>query len=532
MALDPGANFSKSTLSTGYASGATTLVLTTGGGAKFPAPSFNAVYYDSGVYADPSDDPNVEIVRVTGVSTDTLTVTRAQEGTSAANHNTAGHTYTLVAGPTSKLLTDILGISITGSAATVTGAAQTAITSVGTLSGLTVTAAPTFSALTLGSVPFASTAGLLAQDNANLFWDATNKRLGIGTTAPGSPLDVKGAGAGKLLNVEASSVGTDYVQMTLNNTGGEFSIANDNSTGGIYALSNYATVLGTVTNTDFGIITNSLKRIVVLAGGNVGIGTAAPGNPLHIANATGAKVVRVSGSGTNGAYISLDNTAAVAGFGIESSGGGSLFSGGLAYATFLQAVSNHALKLGTNNTANLTILSGGNVGIGTTAPGLPLSVKHAASGGITTGTADVLFLANGDASGSPKGTALYMGAGDNLPDSANARIVVFTDAANAYSSKLQIQTHNNVGAGQANYNTGLYMDAAGNVGIGTTAPTMPLSVRAITILGSHYTPTGPAASFTSLNTNGGATPAAAEGVITLTRTGVSSQASSNIAELR
>src|ERR1035441_6921672 len=117
MALDVGKNFAKATLSTGYASGATSLVLTTGGGARFPAPPFNATYYDSGVYADPSDDPSVEIVRVTVVSTDTFTVTRAQEGTSAANHNTAGHTYTLVAGPTSKLLTDILGISITGKSA-------------------------------------------------------------------------------------------------------------------------------------------------------------------------------------------------------------------------------------------------------------------------------------------------------------------------------------------------------------------------------------------------------------------------------
>src|ERR1035441_8944967 len=116
MALDVGKNFAKATLSTGYASGATSLVLTTGGGARFPAPPFNATYYDSGVYADPSDDPSVEIVRVTVVSTDTFTVTRAQEGTSAANHNTAGHTYTLVAGPTAKLLTDILGISITGDA--------------------------------------------------------------------------------------------------------------------------------------------------------------------------------------------------------------------------------------------------------------------------------------------------------------------------------------------------------------------------------------------------------------------------------
>lgn len=38
-------------------------------------------------YPDPSDDPYVEIVRVTGISTDTLTVTRAQEGTSASNKN-------------------------------------------------------------------------------------------------------------------------------------------------------------------------------------------------------------------------------------------------------------------------------------------------------------------------------------------------------------------------------------------------------------------------------------------------------------
>jgi hypothetical protein len=61
-----------------------------------------------------------------------------------------------------------------------------------TINALTVTAAPTFSALTLGSVPFASTSGLIAQDNANLFWDATNARLGIGTAAPGHTLDVAG----------------------------------------------------------------------------------------------------------------------------------------------------------------------------------------------------------------------------------------------------------------------------------------------------------------------------------------------------
>src|SRR5664279_4001583 len=99
MALDAAKNFAKAALSTGYTSGATLIVLVSGGGAKMPSVPFNATWYDSTTYSDPADDPSAEIVRVTVVAsvTDTLTVTRAQEGTSAANHNTAGHTYTLVA---------------------------------------------------------------------------------------------------------------------------------------------------------------------------------------------------------------------------------------------------------------------------------------------------------------------------------------------------------------------------------------------------------------------------------------------------
>lgn len=54
-----------------------------------------------------------------------------------------------------------------------------------TLSGAkTFSSNITLTPMTLGSVIFASTAGLLAQDNANFFWDATNHRLGIGNAAP------------------------------------------------------------------------------------------------------------------------------------------------------------------------------------------------------------------------------------------------------------------------------------------------------------------------------------------------------------
>jgi hypothetical protein len=46
--------------------------------------------------------------------------------------------------------------------------------------------------LTAGSVVFVATDLSLTQDNANLFWDDTNNRLGIGTAAPSQPLHVVG----------------------------------------------------------------------------------------------------------------------------------------------------------------------------------------------------------------------------------------------------------------------------------------------------------------------------------------------------
>lgn len=92
-------NFAKATVSTTYDDSATSVVLTSGHGAKLPtAVPFNVVWWNSTDYGDPSDDPNVEIVRVTAVSTDTLTVVRGAEGTTASTKNTGGKTYKMIAG--------------------------------------------------------------------------------------------------------------------------------------------------------------------------------------------------------------------------------------------------------------------------------------------------------------------------------------------------------------------------------------------------------------------------------------------------
>src|SRR5574340_668557 len=62
-------------------------------------------------------------------------------------------------------------------------------------------ASPTFVGLTLsgmtsGSVLFAGASGVVSQDNANLFWDRTNHRLGLGTTTPQASLSVVNTGTG------------------------------------------------------------------------------------------------------------------------------------------------------------------------------------------------------------------------------------------------------------------------------------------------------------------------------------------------
>src|SRR5947209_4037999 len=97
--VDQVQNFTKCTVSTGYTAVATSIVLSSGQGANLPDPAsgnYNLVWYNSTDYSDPSDDPNKEIIRVTAKSSDTITITRAQEGTSASTKNGAGKTYKML----------------------------------------------------------------------------------------------------------------------------------------------------------------------------------------------------------------------------------------------------------------------------------------------------------------------------------------------------------------------------------------------------------------------------------------------------
>ena len=137
MAFDPHLNFAASIVATAPspATSGTSLVVTAGQGALFPTPPFNATVWPSG--AQPTTT-NAEIVRVTGISTDTLTIVRAQEGSSARAIVVGDQIANTI---TSKVLTDIENKGILGYTQVTSGfsTASTSPVEAGTLTvGVTI----------------------------------------------------------------------------------------------------------------------------------------------------------------------------------------------------------------------------------------------------------------------------------------------------------------------------------------------------------------------------------------------------------
>ena len=111
---------------------------------------------------------------------------------------------------------------------------------------LTATGA-TLSGLTAGSILFAGAGGLISQDNANLFWDDTNNRLGIGTASPLYKLDVRGvtlAESGLGVNYSGGSAGP----LITNTSGAVWSLGRNN---GGTAVDSGTVVMKWATNSDY-----------------------------------------------------------------------------------------------------------------------------------------------------------------------------------------------------------------------------------------------------------------------------------------
>ena len=119
----------------------------------------------------------------------------------------------------------------------------------------------TITSATPGSVLFAGTSGVLAQDNANFFWDDTNNRLGIGTTTPSNKLSiVETTNVASGFNVTNTTAGTSNslnMNLVADTTAGYLQFQKRSST---------HTATG-IANASSGLLYNSEGDLIIGTGG-------------------------------------------------------------------------------------------------------------------------------------------------------------------------------------------------------------------------------------------------------------------------
>ena len=186
---------------------------------------------------------------------------------------------------------------------------------------------------TSGSVLFANSSNQIAQDNANFFWDATNHRLGIGTTAPSTALTVNGtirlaSGAGNNLVFQDGSTMTAAAGTATGDTAAvdlNFAADNDSNGSGKMFFAVHGTEAMHISNGGTLSIGNTTDAIAQLAVNTTGTNAllALQQNGVNKVTVANSGAVTVNGSDSSVVKNTTGTGAAITDFGYTAANVGS-----------------------------------------------------------------------------------------------------------------------------------------------------------------------------------------------------------------
>ena len=302
-----------------------------------------------------------------------------------------------------------------------------------------------------------------------------NGNIGIGTTAPISPLHVHNAGA------DTSS----YARFTNESTGAG---AGNGFLIGVDATNEYR--MHGNGNTPLKIFTNNLERVRVDGSGNVSMGTAG--------SITGGRIFRVYNGDTGAgsfvqSYIDTDAGYLTQMVGSIANGGMARVYSGATGGLYIYTAGATQLQFGVNSAEVMRISAAGNVGIGTAAPGEKLTIAGAGTtyvAGITTdgasqrglvvrnsqtattsgGTGPAIILQNTSGTANNFAALAFAGTGGTIgyisgqiTDHTNAygNLVFTTRGADGWSDRMTVSSAGNVSIGTLDSNAKLEIAGMG-----------------------------------------------------------------------
>ena len=322
--------------------------------------------------------------------------------------------------------------------------------------------------------------GDLVVDTDTLFVDVSSDKIGIGT-APNISSSAD-------LQLYEASGGDCLIKFNNTDTGA------GTTQGGLMGLdSGEDMVVFTFDANDIKFSTNSVERMRIESGGNVGIGTNDPTGKLQVYNSTGDATIRLTTPNTNNTIIYMGDT--------DNETIGRIVYNNTADGMFFF----------TNSSEKMRIDSAGNVGIGTNSPTEQLHVYTSGN------TVDVFGLFENPNNGTTSGSSIKV-LSDNTALSMISYSTANTIGNASKPSGNTLFSENDVGGlsiisddGDVRFYTGGFLDAdekmviksGGFIGIGTTAPIIKLHMHDETSSSAIYT----------LYTNSTTTAAASSGTL-------------------